>query len=65
MTGPGRIKKNRIPKGWKLLFQGLPLAGAVVTAFLPLSRFGQQFSILIVLLWLQVFFLVECFFAGH
>jgi hypothetical protein len=47
-----------------LVIQGLPLAGAAVTTFLPISRFGQQFSMLIVLLWLQVFFIVECFFAG-
>lgn len=64
MTGQYRLKKKRIPKALKLVIQGLPLAGAAVTTFLPISRFGQQFSMLIVLLWLQVFFIVECFFAG-
>jgi hypothetical protein len=64
MTGPDRIKKKRIPRGWKLVIQGLPLAGAAATTFLPLPQLGHQFAILIVLLWLQVFFLVECFFAG-
>jgi hypothetical protein len=47
-----------------MVIQGLPLAGAAATVFLPIPRFGQQFSMLIVLLWLQVFFIVECFFAG-
>ena len=58
------MEKKRIPKGWKLVIQGLPLAGAAVTALLPLPRLGQQFVMLIVLLWLQVFLIVECFLAG-
>ena len=64
MTGADRPKKKRISKGWKLVIQGLPLAAAAVTVFLPLQRLGQQFVMLIVLLWLQVFFVVECFIAG-
>ena len=64
MTGADRPKKKRISKGWKLVVQGLPLAAAAVTVFLPLQRLGQQFVMLIVLLWLQVFFVVECFIAG-
>jgi hypothetical protein len=58
------MQKRRISKGWKWVIQGLPLAAACETAFLPLPRLGQQFIMLIVLLWLQVFFIVECFFAG-
>jgi hypothetical protein len=65
MTGADRTKKKkRIPRGWKLVIQGLPLAAAAVTVFLPLQRLGQQFVMLIVLLWLQVFFIIECFLAG-
>jgi hypothetical protein len=55
------MKKKKISKGWKLVIQGLPLAAAAATVFLPLPRVGQQFSVLIVLVWVQVFFLVECF----
>jgi hypothetical protein len=55
------MKKKKISKGWKLVIQGLPLAAAAVTVFLPLQRVGQQFVVLIVLVWVQVFFLVECF----
>jgi hypothetical protein len=55
---------KRIPKGWKLVIQGLPLAAAAATIFLPLQRLGQQFIVLIVLVWIQVFFIIECFLAG-
>jgi hypothetical protein len=65
MAGADRSKKKkRISKGWKWVIQALPLAGAAFTAFLPLPRLGQQFVMLIALLWLQVFFIVECFLAG-
>jgi hypothetical protein len=64
MVCPILSKGNRSWKAWKLVIQGLPLAGAAATVFLPISRVGQQFSMLIVLLWLQVFFIVECFFSG-
>jgi hypothetical protein len=58
------MKKKRIPKGWKLALQGLPLAGAAATSFIPLQRWGQQFLILIALLWVQVFFIIEYLFVG-
>jgi hypothetical protein len=58
------MAKRKIPRGWKLVIQGLPLLAAAGAALLPLQRFGQQFIILIVLLWIQVFFIVECFLAG-
>jgi len=58
------MKTRKIAKGWKILIQALPLAGAAVTVFLPLQRLGQQFAILIVLVWLQVFLLFEVFQVG-
>jgi len=45
----------------KWMLQGLPLVGVAGSAFLPLQRLGQQFSVLIVLVWVQVFFIIECF----
>jgi hypothetical protein len=57
-----RTKKDL--KGWKIVIQGLPLAGAVATVFLPLQRLGQQFVMLIVLLWIQTFFISEVFLNG-
>ncbi len=65
MTGHSQVKKKRISKVWKLVIQGLPLAGVVATTFVRLPRFGQQFSVLIVLIWLQVFFIIEIFLAGR
>jgi hypothetical protein len=62
MAGASRhVTKKRISKGWKLVIRGLPLVAAAGASLLPLQRFGQQFVILIVLLWIQVFFIVECF----
>jgi hypothetical protein len=58
------MKKGKLPKGFKLIVQGLPLAGAVVAMFLPLSRLGQQFLVLIALLWVQLFFIIEVFILG-
>jgi hypothetical protein len=59
------MKKKRIPKGWKLVIQGLPLAAAASANLLPLQRLGQQFIMLIVLLWLQTFLIFEWFLAGR
>jgi hypothetical protein len=59
------VKKRKISKGWKLVIQGLPLAAAATTVFLPLQRVGGQFVMLIVLLWIQAFFFIECFLIGR
>jgi hypothetical protein len=59
------MKKNKISKGWRMVIQGLPLAAAAITAFIPLPRLGQQISMLVVLLWFQVFLIVEVFLAGR
>jgi hypothetical protein len=56
--------KKRVPKRWKIVIQGLPLAGAAATNFLPLPRLEQQFVMLIVLLWVQTFFISEAFLNG-
>jgi len=54
-------EKKKKSKSWKIIIQGLPIAAAVGSALLPVQRFGQQFTMLIVLLWIQLFFIVECF----
>jgi hypothetical protein len=58
------MKKKKAFKSWKLVIQGLPLAAAGAATFMPLQRLGQQFIMLFVLLWLQVFFIIECLLAG-
>jgi hypothetical protein len=64
MSGLKFSKRNkRITKIWKVAIQGLPLAGAIASVFLPLQRLAQQFVILVVLLWLQVYLIFECLLA--
>jgi hypothetical protein len=58
------MKKQKIDRRLKLLIQGLPLAAVVGSSFLTVQRSGQQFLVLFTLLWIQVFFLVECFLVG-
>jgi hypothetical protein len=54
-------EKKKKSTSWKLVIQGLPIAAAAGSTFLPLQRFGQQFTMLIILVWVQVFFIIECF----
>jgi fatty acid desaturase len=57
------MKKQKLDRRLKLVIQGLPLAAVVGSSLLTVQRSGQQFLVLITLLWIQVFFLVECFVA--
>jgi hypothetical protein len=59
------MEKKKLSRTMKFLLRGLPLAGAAGTAFLPLARTGQQFMVLIVLVWIQVYFILELFLAGR
>jgi hypothetical protein len=61
-----QMEKKRAPKDWIIVIQGIPLIGALVTSLLPTTqRLGQQFIILIVLLWVQAFFIIEFFLTGR
>jgi hypothetical protein len=42
------------------MIQGLPLAAALAATFFPLTRVSQQFIMLVVFIWIQVFFMMEC-----
>ncbi len=55
---------KKLSKPLRLVMQGLPLAGVVGASLLHVQKFGQQFLVLIILLWIQVFFIVECFLIG-
>ncbi len=59
------MSAKKLPKSVKWAIRALPLMGAAGSALLPLSRFGQQFMILIVLVWMQVYFILELFLAGR
>ena len=58
------MKKGKLDRRLKLVIQGLPLAAIVGSSLLPVQHLGQQFLVLITLLWIQVFFIVECFLVG-
>ena len=59
------MERKKLSIDFKKVLVGLPLAGAFGTTFLPMiQRLGQQFLILIVLIWIQVFFIIECYLAG-
>lgn len=58
------MKKEKLDRRLKLVIQGLPLAAIVGSSLLPVQQLGQQFLVLITLLWIQVFFIVECFLVG-
>lgn len=48
----------------KMALRVLPLAGACASVLLKLTPLGRQFMVLIVLVWLQVYFIFELFLAG-
>lgn len=56
-----KSKKGKLNRCLKLVIQGIPLAAVVGTSLLPIQRLGQQFLVLISLLWVQVFFIIEFF----
>jgi uncharacterized membrane protein len=54
-------------KLWKIIrftIRGLPLAGIVVSSFLPLTAFGRQMLMLVLLVWFQVYLIFEVFLNG-
>jgi hypothetical protein len=55
------LLKKRIQKIVRYTLISLPLAGVVVADFMPLTARAQQFLVMIVLIWLQVFFIFEVF----
>jgi hypothetical protein len=46
---------------FKYVLTGLPLTGAAASVFLPLSQAVHQLMILAVLVWVQVFFILNVF----
>ncbi len=57
--------QKKLPKTVRYALRAMPLAGAVAFSFLPLQQIGRQFLILIVLVWVQVYFVLELFMAGR
>lgn len=59
------MTKRKLSNRWKTVIRALPLAAAAAASLLPLHQFGRQFTILIVLIWAQVFFVLEVFLANR
>ncbi len=59
------MRTKKLPRALKYAIRGLPLAGAAASVFLPLHQTGQQFMVLIVLIWVQVYFIFEIFLAKN
>jgi hypothetical protein len=59
------VSKRKLSKTVKYILRALPLAGAAASVSLPLSRVGQQFMVLVVLVWVQAYFILEIFLAGR
>jgi len=55
------MKKGKLNKRLKLMIQGIPLVAVVGASLFPIQRLGYQFLVLFTLVWIQVFFIVECF----
>lgn len=58
------LAKKKLSKVVKFTLRGLPLAGAAGSVLLPLQKTGQQFMVLIVLIWVQVYLVMEVFLVG-
>ncbi len=57
--------KNAGNKNWiKRIVPVIPLAGVVGASFLPIRFLSRQLLMLITLVWIQVFFILECFLVG-
>ncbi len=55
---------RKLPKSIKMALRALPLLGAAGSVFFQLTQTGEQLMVLVVLLWLQVYFVLELFLAG-
>ena len=55
------IKKANLKKNIRYIIRGLPLAGIIVSSFLPMPATGRQLLILGLLVWFQIFILFDIF----
>jgi hypothetical protein len=58
------LRKKKVPLALKYTCLSLPLAGAAASVFLPLTDIAHQFMILVVLVWIQAYFIFEIFLVG-
>lgn len=51
--------KIKVPIPWKATVRALPLGGIVAASVLPVQAFVRQLLVLALLLWLQVYLLID------
>jgi hypothetical protein len=55
------MERKGILRGFKFVIRVLPLVAIVIASIIPALHISQQISILFVLLWIQTFFIFDCF----
>jgi hypothetical protein len=58
------MSEEKILKIARYTIRGLPLAGILVTSFLPLTMFGRQLLMLALLVWFHIYILFDVFLYG-
>ena len=58
------LKNLNLKKKFRVVIQGLPLAGIILGSFLPMSTLGRQLLILVLLVWLQVYYIFDVLLNG-
>jgi len=58
------MSKEKISKIARYTIRGLPLAGILVTSFLPLTILGRQLLMLVLLVWFQIYIIFDVFLYG-
>jgi hypothetical protein len=58
------MSKEKIQNIARYTIRGLPLAGILVSSFLPLTQFGRQLLILGLLVWFQIYIIFDVFQNG-
>jgi hypothetical protein len=62
LVAASKGRKVKSALRWAII--GLPLGGVIWASFLPLQPWMHQALVLVVLLWFNVFFLLDTFFMG-
>jgi hypothetical protein len=58
------MSKEKISRIARYTIRGLPLAGILVTSFLPLTILGRQLLMLVLLVWFQIYIIFDVFLYG-
>ena len=58
------LKNLNLKKKFRVVIQGLPLSGIILGSFLPISTLGRQLLMLVLLVWLQVYYIFDVLLNG-